>query len=453
MARAKQQKKAPPNADSPKAPEVTPAAGDPALASIGYVVDNMEGAVDQAVFLATVDIPIAVIGARGTGKMYIAKVVHQAAGGTTEGFRVVDCREFRSREQAFRKICALIERCDGDTLVLKSPQLMHPDTQNRLARMISSRTFAFERPPRYLPKFRLIGLFPDSLDRLLGRGELTEKFASAFAGYPIRVPPLRERGSAVLRWAEKILGQEAADQGRVVKGFTPEAERAMLAHDWRGNITEVRERVTAALNFSNRQWLTPADLGLRAPLPETPAGSSLLENFLEVLDAGDDQAEIYTPTPLEELDAVVAALVQSDEARAGAWPLGTWLQDELVLAAMERYGDEQPRAAEFLQTPSRNIGRWLPRIEERAVERSTCEMWWDAARLVRDWVRALPANTESPIESLEKLLLNHLERLDDELSTRTKSTLLGVSAPTYHKRVRYYVEQAAPDNEVMELEP
>jgi DNA-binding NtrC family response regulator len=453
MARAKQQKKAPSAAAGEPVVAATPVVTDPALASIGYVVDNMEGAVDQAVFLASVDIPIAVIGARGTGKMYIAKVVHQAAGGTTEGFRVVDCREFRSREQAFRKICALIDRCDGDTLVLKSPQLMHPDTQNRLARMISSRTFAFERPPRYLPKLRLIGLFPDSLDRLLGRGELSETFASAFAGYPIRVPPLRERGSAVLRWAEKILGQEAADQGRVVKGFTPEAERAMLAHDWRGNITEVRERVISALNFNKRQWLTPADLGLRAPLQETPAGSSLLENFLEVLDAGDAQAEIYTPSPLEELDAVVATLVQSEEAQAGGWPLGTWLQDELVLAAMERYADEQPRAAEFLQIPSRNIGRWLPRIEERAAARSACDMWREAARLVRDWVRALPATAESPIESLEKRLLTHLERLDDELSTRMKSTLLGVSAPTYQKRVRYYAEQASPDNEEMELQP
>ncbi len=106
----------------------------------------MEGAVDQAVFLASVDIPIAIIGARGTGKMYIAKVVHQAAAGTADGFRVVDCRELRSREQAFRKICALLDSSEGDTLVLKSPQLMHPETQDRLARMISTRTFVFERP-------------------------------------------------------------------------------------------------------------------------------------------------------------------------------------------------------------------------------------------------------------------------------------------------------------------
>jgi len=428
--------------DASSAPTV-----DPSLASIGYVVDNMEGAVDQAVFLASVDIPIAVIGSRGTGKMYIAKVVHQAAGGTADGFRVVDCRELRSREQAFRKICALIDECEGDTLVLKSPQLMHHDTQNRLARMISTRTFAFERPPRYLPRLRLLGLFPDSIDRLLARQELTEKLASVFAGYPIRVPPLRERGSAVLRWAEKILGQEASALSREVKGFTPEAERAMLSHDWRGNITEVRERVTAALSHSQRQWLTPADLGLRAPLPETPAGNSLLENFLEVLDTGKTRIDAYVPTPYEELDSIIADLVQDDEFRGAGWPIGTWLQDELVLAAMERYRGEQPRVAELLHTPSRNIGRWIPKIESRAIERAECDGWRNAARLVRDWVRALPATTDSPIESLEKMLLSHLERLDDKATTRDKAAILGVSAPTYQKRVRYYDQGAGTDCE------
>lgn len=428
--------------DASSAPAV-----DPSLASMGYVVDNMEGAVDQAVFLASVDIPIAVIGSRGTGKMYIAKVVHQATGGTAGGFRVVDCRELRSREQAFRKICALIDECEGDTLVLKSPQLMHPDTQNRLARMISTRTFAFERPPRYLPRLRLLGLFPDSIDRLLARQELTEKLASVFAGYPIRVPPLRERGSAVLRWAEKILGQEASARSREVKGFTPEAERAMLSHDWRGNITEVRERVTAALSHSQRQWLTPADLGLRAPLPETPAGNSLLENFLEVLDTGETRIDAYVPTPYEELDSIIADLVQDDDFRGAGWPIGTWLQDELVLAAMERYQGEQPRAAELLHTPSRNIGRWIPKIENRATERAECDDWRDAARLVRDWVRALPATTDSPTESLEKMLLSHLERLDDKATTQDKAAILGVSAPTYQKRVRYYDQGAGTDCE------
>ncbi|QIB65636.1 sigma 54-interacting transcriptional regulator [Kineobactrum salinum] len=46
----------------------------------GYVLDNMEGAVDQATFLAATDTPVAIVGARGTGKMYIARILHASAG-------------------------------------------------------------------------------------------------------------------------------------------------------------------------------------------------------------------------------------------------------------------------------------------------------------------------------------------------------------------------------------
>jgi len=114
------------------------------------------------------------------------------------------------------------------------------------------------------------------------------------------------------------------------------------------------------------------------------------------------------------------------------------LQDELVLAAIERYRGEQPRAAEFLHTPSRNIGRWLPKIRERDNQRHACESWRDASRLVRDWVRALPATADSPIESLERLLISHIERLNDTVTAKEKASMLGVSAPTYQKRVRDY---------------
>ena len=70
----------------------------------GYVLDNMEGAVDQAAFLAGTETPVAIIGARGTGKMYIARILHAKAGGSPDSLIAIDCREFRSREDANRRI-------------------------------------------------------------------------------------------------------------------------------------------------------------------------------------------------------------------------------------------------------------------------------------------------------------------------------------------------------------
>ncbi len=90
----------------------------------GYVLDNMEGAVDQAAFLARTDTPVAIIGARGTGKMYIARILHAQAGGVGGNLVAIDCREFRSREQANRRIRQALLAGAGKTLVFKSPHLL-----------------------------------------------------------------------------------------------------------------------------------------------------------------------------------------------------------------------------------------------------------------------------------------------------------------------------------------
>ncbi len=222
----------------------------------------MEGAVDQAIFLAKLDIPVAIIGPAGTGKMYVARIIHEESGGATDMLVSIDCREFRSRSVAHTRIARELAQGEGKTLVFKSPHLMNAEVQLKLARQISSRTLADVSPPRYLPRIKLIALFPEKLEVLIRRGELTEPLASAFAGYPIHVPPIRDRKQAVLRWAHKILGQEGVVRDRDMKGFTPDAEQAMLLYDWPGNISEMRQCIYDALEKTDKDWLTPVDLGL-----------------------------------------------------------------------------------------------------------------------------------------------------------------------------------------------
>ncbi|MCP4842024.1 MAG: hypothetical protein GY887_09865, partial [Halieaceae bacterium] len=245
---------------------IAPASTAPPVAPIekdidGYVVDNMEGAVDQAIFLAGLDLPVAIIGEAGTGKMYVAQVIHDESEAASEMLVSINCRNFRSRKAAQAQIARELAGAEGKTLVFKSPHLLHEDAQQKLARQIASRTLADVTPPRAMPRVKLIALFPESLEALLRRGELTQSLASAFAGYPIRVPPIRDRKQAVLRWAHKILGQEGALRDRDMKGFTPDAEQAMLQYDWPGNISEMRQCIQDALDKTPKDWLTPVDLG------------------------------------------------------------------------------------------------------------------------------------------------------------------------------------------------
>ncbi len=400
----------------------------------GYVLDNMEGAVDQAAFLARTEAPVAIIGARGTGKMYIARILHTQAGGCADTLVAIDCREFRSRDDANRRLRQALLAGAGKTLVLKSPQLMSADAQLKLARQMATRLLADTETPTYLPAVRFVALFPDSLQALVAQGLLQRKLASVFAAYPIRVPPMRHRQRAILRWAHKILSQESASRGIVVKGFTPEAEQALRQHPWHGNISEIRQRVVSALEQKpGAEWLTPLDLKLYLG---DRAASGSLQLPLQAVAGNDIVSDGYSPSAREELELALAERVNQLLLAQEPLPLGTWLDDEIVLAALVRYRGQHAASADFLQTSRRNIVRWLPAIASRQAAREGCSLWQEPARLVGDWVRGLGSAGVSPLSAGEGLLLEILEAQGDVATLEQRAQMLGVSRPTYGRRLR-----------------
>jgi DNA-binding NtrC family response regulator len=403
----------------------------------GYVVDNMEGAVDQATFLAKLDMPVAIVGARGTGKMYIAKVVHQEWGGAPGMIAQIDCREFKKRDTAIARLGEQLENSEGKTLVFKSPQLMSPEVQNKLARQLSTRMLADANPPRYLPRAKYVALFPAPIESLVKKGELSERLASVFVGYPINVPPIRDRKQAVLRWAHKILGQESIAKNKSVSGFTPDAEQALLTHDWQGNISEMRECIVTALQRTDKEWITPVDLGIFKGLSaEGTANNADPKPFLTEMESKGEGAVDYAPSVLEELDVALGQVVNEVVATQNHFPLGSWLEDELVLATLDRYKNDYRLAADFLHTKSRNISRWMPKIEARAEERNSNLAWRDPSRLLREWIRESAHLPTSPMMIGQTLLLLHVSSQCDKagLGASVRAKIMGISVPTYNKR-------------------
>lgn len=410
----------------------------------GYVVDNMEGAVDQALFLAALDIPVAIIGPAGTGKMYVARIIHEESGGAADMLVPIDCRDLRSRSAANARISREITQGEGKTLVFKSPHLLHHDVQLKLARQISSRTLADVSPPRYLPRMKLIALFPERLEVLIRRAELVEPLASVFAGYPITVPPIKDRKQAVLRWAHKILGQEGVLRDRDMKGFTPDAEQAMLLYNWPGNISEMRQCIHDAMEKTDKDWLTPVDLGLFTGInadgiPYLPEPRP----FLAAMQADEAEEEGYTPSAVEALHVALGEAVHALLALNMIKPLGAWLEDELVLAALDRYRGDLRRSGEFLHTKPRNLSRWLPKIASREDERNGSALWQKPRRLLREWVRESPQSDTSPLSLMADKLMAHVNEQGTSLSAAMRARIMGVSTPTYLKRMRDRANESA----------
>jgi DNA-binding NtrC family response regulator len=268
-------------------------------------------------------------------------------------------------------------------------------------------------------------------------GSLSEKLASVFAGYPIHVPPIKDRKQAVLRWADKILGQECEKRDKHFKGFTEDAEQAMLEHNWLGNISEMRQRIGQAMDVAEKEWITPVDLGIFKSKPAVElAAKPIPDSFLEASDKPVSSEDIYTPTALEQLDVALGIAVNSMLEADEIEPLGAWLVDSVVLAARERFHGSLRSTADFLHTNPRNISRWIPQIDKRTAGRDSSVIWGDCRRLIGEWIKETSSSVRAPMEVSQNMLLSHLEKLGGKMRVASRAKVMNMSIPTYQKRVK-----------------
>jgi DNA-binding NtrC family response regulator len=97
------------------------------------------------------------------------------------------------------------------------------------------------------------------------------------------VPPLRERPDDVSLLAEHFLARFRVQAGRRIRGFSPEALRALAAHPWPGNVRELRNAVERAVVLGDGDWIRADDLpppvaaraGARRPASPTPPLGSM----------------------------------------------------------------------------------------------------------------------------------------------------------------------------------
>jgi two-component system response regulator PilR (NtrC family) len=76
----------------------------------------------------------------------------------------------------------------------------------------------------------------------------------------IHLPPLRERAGDLPRLARHFVEEFAAQQGRPVRGLTPDAMALVEAYGWPGNVRELENALERAVAFARAELIAPADL-------------------------------------------------------------------------------------------------------------------------------------------------------------------------------------------------
>ena len=222
---------------------------------------------------------ILILGESGTGKELLARAIHAESprGGRT--FVPVSCAAltetlleselFGFEKGAFTGAVARrqgkFEIADRGTLFLDEIGDVSPKLQMDLLRVLEERRFF--RVGGNVPievDVRFIAATNRDLARAVAEGTFREDLFYRLNVIPITLPPLRQRREDVPLLVEHFLERLDAEMGRKVEGVSAEAMDALMAHDWPGNIRELRNVLERAIVVASGHVVQASDLGLPA---------------------------------------------------------------------------------------------------------------------------------------------------------------------------------------------
>jgi transcriptional regulator with PAS, ATPase and Fis domain len=225
-------------------------------------------------------LPVLLLGESGTGKELFARAVHEASERASGPFVVVDCSGltetlfeselFGYEKGAFTGATArkkgLVETADGGTLFLDEMGDVPLAMQVKLLRLIESGTFRrVGSIETQQSNFRLVAATHKPLAQMVVDGRFRQDLYYRISAFPVHLPPLRERVTDIPMLVDSFLQRGGSTKHSV--SVEPEAMDRLQAHDWPGNIRELRNVLDRARLFADdgivRTEHLPESLGLQ----------------------------------------------------------------------------------------------------------------------------------------------------------------------------------------------
>lgn len=280
FAHAIEPRRLPSRSPAPARPKPLPApfrelAGDdPAMAQILH----------RAAGFATATLPVLIEGDTGTGKLTLARAMHDAGRGGS--FTVLRCAELTDADEPLvfgrmdkrRHDPGLIDQAGRGTLVLDKVNELPARLQARLLQLASEGSYLPVGGIRPItPGLRLIATAQGDLAACVQSGGFRRDLYHCLAGAMLRVPPLRDRRDLfwlIDRILARAFGQPAL--------LSPEVLGPLANHTWPGNLRELsRLAASLAAVASGRAGVALADLpAAMTHAPDRGTGAALLARTL-----------------------------------------------------------------------------------------------------------------------------------------------------------------------------
>ena len=303
---------------------------------------SLRNIVSQIERVAATKATVLIRGESGVGKELVARAIHEASSRRNAPFICMNCAAltetlleselFGHEKGAFtgatERKAGKFEAAHKGTLFLDEIGEMSLAIQAKFLRVLEGHPF--ERvggSARVQVDVRVVAATNRDLEEAVTAGEFRRDLYFRLKVVEILVPPLRKRPEDIEMLATHFFQRFAAEAGRRLRGFTPEAMAAMQAYHWPGNIRELRNCVERAVVLSQDEWLDANELAL-----------SHLSSPGDTGPVPTARPTPFTPVSLDEMER------------------------KHVLATLEAVGGNKTKAATILgierSTLDRKMARW-----------------------------------------------------------------------------------------------
>ncbi|MBS1164545.1 MAG: modulated sigma54 specific transcriptional regulator, Fis family [Proteobacteria bacterium] len=233
----------------------------------------------QALRVAVSSSNILITGESGTGKELLARAIHHASPRAAKPFVALNCAAmpetlieselFGFEEGAFTGAArggrpGKFQLAHGGTIFLDEIGDMPLHLQPKLLRVLQEKTVERLGGHKSVAvDVRVIAATNRDLEQLVARGEFREDLYYRLSVIPLHIPPLRARVGDVRLLMTHLLRQYGQKLGKSIKGFTGNAEEALLAWPWKGNVRELANAVEYAVNMEQTPYISFESLPVR----------------------------------------------------------------------------------------------------------------------------------------------------------------------------------------------
>lgn len=254
----------------------------------------------QISIVAPSDGRVLISGESGTGKELVARAIHAQSKRASAPFveinsaaipeDLVESELFGHTKGAFSGALTAkkgkFELADGATIFLDEIGDMSPRVQAKMLRVLEEQRF--EPVGSNTPvtvDVRVISATNKPLQDLIENGNFRHDLFYRLNVIPFQIPPLRERLEDVPLLVEHFNQRFSHDYGKRPKTFTPEAIDRLQAHQWFGNVRELKNTIERVVIMSSKTKIAAGDLPELGTTDEKPASSFRFPSFKAATDA------------------------------------------------------------------------------------------------------------------------------------------------------------------------